>query len=194
MIILSVFLSILLYAQAVSASDAVCGNVARPQCADTVGATNYLRSIEPSALPGGCFLIPAEPPEVTSNQRTLVQSVINSHENGRCHLKVVNNLATEMTVAEKDAVNAAMQIIKDEQAAIAAEANDPQCSKATIAQIDNFFQRQWDDPANTNDFLGDITALTGNTAANIRAMTTNVVQRMLGVVKKVAKCNRAMGG
>jgi hypothetical protein len=189
------FLLLLAFAAPACASNAVCGNAGRPQCAATVGATRYLRSVEPVGFAEpGCVLIPDD---ATAAQRTLVDTVAASHANGRCHLTVVGGLATEMTQAEKDAVNTAMAAVKAEQDAIAAEAGDPQCSKATMAQIDNFFQQQWDDtepPTNTNDFKGDIDALTTNSAAAIRTTFTNVVQRMLGVVKKVAKCNRALGG
>ena len=188
-------LSILVMAGSAYASDAVCGNAARPACADTVGMTAYHRSIEPGTPLGPlCTELPHKPPSITSDQRQLVQRVMNSHEYGPCHLKVEGGRAAEMTTAEKNAVNSAMDAAKTAQAEIVAEANDPQCSRATVAQIDNFFNNQWDNPANTNDFLGDINGLTTNTAAAIRTTLTAITQRQLTILRKMAKCNRAMGG
>lgn len=180
------------------ASNGVCGNDVRPQCAGTVGMTNYHTSMDPAQISAlGCFPIPPEPHTISEAQDALIRNTANSHPWGRCHLKVVNGLAAVMTQAEKDVVNTAMQAVKDEQDAQAAAAADPQCSQATQAQIDAFFQKKWDDtepPTNTNDFKGDIDKLTTNTAAAIRTTLTDITQRMLGVVKQVAKCNRAMGG
>jgi hypothetical protein len=171
----------------------VCGDAVRSQCANTVGLTRVITSIDPTHVNDpSCFMVPENQ---LDTQKFVIQSVINSEVGGRkvgvCHLKVVNGLAVEMTADEKTTVNNAIQAVIDAQGALEAEANDALCINATLQQIDTFFDNLANNPNNTDDIAGDIAALTTNTAAAIRQMETATNTRIVQVLRKMAKCIRA---
>lgn len=112
----------------------VCGDGPRQPCAATVGLTNVHPSSDPSTVTDPlCHVVPEAQIEA---QRTLIQTVRDSHPDGRCHLKVVSNLAAEMTQAEKDAVNTALALARQPAADNANEiATNPLCVSQVLADV-----------------------------------------------------------
>ena len=169
-----------------AAEDFVCGNAARPQCAASVGATRYIRSLDPSFVTDPtCFMIPEA--SVVA-QRALVESMGTPEKqpNGRCHLKVVAGLAVEMTQPEKDVVNAAIQAVLDDQQAYEdAVANNDLCS-ATLDQLATA------KASLDSNLTGDIAGITN--IATAKTELQDMMTRLTNALEKLMRCIRGRAG
>jgi hypothetical protein len=179
-------LLLLLWTTPALAWDFVCTGT-RPHCANTDGLNGYLRGLDLHEVTNpACTPIPDEPSTLTQTQRDLIATVAASHPNGRCHLKVVSGLAAEMTQGEKDAVNAAIQAVLDEQQAYEDAATNNDLCNATLAELDT---------AKTtlmNNLLGDIAGIT-NIATN-QTELTDMMTRLVNALEKLMKCIRGRAG
>ena len=182
-----VSLSGMVLVSSVAASDFVCGPGPRVPCAGTVGLTQYHRSVDPATMADPtCTEVPPEPPSLTQAQRALIHTVAQSHPYGRCHLKVVGGLAVEMTQGEKDAVNAAIQVVLDDQQAYEdAVANNDLCS-ATLAEIRT--RKDQLDAA----LAEDIAAITN--IATAKTELADMMNRLTGALLKLMECIRGRAG
>jgi hypothetical protein len=194
----------------VEAEDFVCGNGVRPQCAQTTGATRYIRSMDPSKVTDPtCVLLDENTmPGITASQRALVETVTASHAHGRCHLKVDGSILVEMTQPEKDVVNTAIAIAampgEDMQEEVA---NEDLCKSATLDIITQKMTNQRTNLQATFDtarasIQTDIDAVTQATIkTNLAAMFDKLYQslsdeadRTYTLIEKLARCDRARAG
>lgn len=166
------------------AEDFVCGDGVRPQCANTTGATRYIRSVDPSQVTDPtCAVIPEAE---TAVQRQLIETVAASHAHGRCHLKVVAGLAVEMSQGEKDTVNVAIQAIADERQAYEdAVTNNDLCS-ATLAELDTA------KTALLNNLQGDIDGISN--IATAKTELADMMVRLVNALEKLMRCIRGRAG
>ncbi len=140
MLVLLVLTVLLSTARLTYGNDIICEASARKACAGTAGVSQYLPSQEPASVQAGCFVIP-DSQATTEAQRALMRSP-STHagalfpQHYPCYLKVVDGLGVEMTLAEKQAVDAAQQVVVTTNTEKANElANNDFCNnldKATI--------------------------------------------------------------
>lgn len=166
--------------------DFVCTGV-RPQCAGTTGLSRYIRGLDLHEVTDpSCAAIPDEPHTVTQEQRALLATVAASHPNGRCHLKVVDGLAVEMTAGEKDTVNAAIAADEaDQQAYVDAVTGNDLCN-ATLAELETRKQQL------QTALQGDIDGISN--IATAKTELADMMQRLTNALEKVLKCVRGRAG
>lgn len=181
-------LGLLLWAPLAHAEDFVCGNDVRPQCADTTGATRYLRSVDPSTVsdPSCTMLDDNTTPGITADQRALVTSVAAGHANGRCHLKVVDGLLVEMDAGEKDTVNAAIQAVLDEQQDYEEAVSNNDLCNATLAELDTAKTQL------LTNLQGDIDGISN--IATAKTELADMMQRLVNALEKLMRCIRGRAG
>jgi hypothetical protein len=184
-LILMVLLSLVVV---VEAEDFVCGNGVRPQCADTTGATRYIRSVDPSKVtdPTCVMLDENATPGITASQRALVETVSASHVHGRCHLKVEAGILVEMTQPEKDVVNAAIQAVLDEKQAYEDAATNNDLCHATLAELDTA------KTALMTNLQGDIDGISN--IATAKTELTDMMTRLVNALEKLMRCIRGRAG
>lgn len=189
-----------------SAEFFVCGDGARPQCAQTQGLTQVLPSIDPSKVTDPtCSAVPEGQ---VGAQRTLLQTVAASHPHGRCHLKVVAGLAVEMLPAEKDTVNNAIALAAQPGQDMQDEVqNEDLCKSATLNIITQKMTNQRANLQTTFDtarasIQTHIDAVTQATIkTDLAAMFDTLFQalsaeadRTYTLIEKLARCDRARAG
>ena len=116
----------------------------------------------------------------TPGQQTILSGAIPKR-----YLKVVGGLVVEKTQGEKDAVDAALAAAQATQEALETEANDPNCRNVRLEQLDTFF-----DTLATN-LQGDIDGISN--IATAKTELADAFQRVVVVLRKLAKCVRATG-
>lgn len=144
-------------------------------CGNSILLTRYIMSVDPSKITDGTCTVISK--GNTVSQRALVTAT------PQRYLKVIGGLATEMTVAEKGNVDAAIATLASARQVFVDEiAQQDICSQVTLADIDTKFTQI---AALIQADIDNVTLISA--ASSKQAMTT--IARELGVVvKKIARC------
>jgi hypothetical protein len=192
-----------------SAADLVCG--------DTTRALYEESAYGGGAIPSGCAVVPKAE---TAAQRVLIATPA-AHGGakcstlGACYIKragtaPTDNLAVEMTLGEKQAVDTAIQAVQDAAAALATEKQTNEvCSGATLANITTYITNRKNtklaqlgtitDANETaiNNLSGTVTLTMLKNALlamnnHVENVATELLNEQADAALKIAKCLRAI--